>query len=234
MSNKQIVKILIIDDHTLFRSGLRSLLQREAESIYEVVAEAADGLEGIKQMTKYNPDIILLDLSMPVMNGKETLQQIMNINPEQVVLMLTVSEDAADLTECMQLGARGFLLKNIEADFLLTSIDKALNGDTVFSPEMTQKLLNQLISKSAKNKQDEVNSAEFDATKAKVAELTSREREILAYVAAGESNKQIARCLDVAENTVKVHVQNILKKLEVNSRVQAAVIAVQFNIQADH
>lgn len=234
MSDTQKIKILIIDDHTLFRSGLKSLIQREAESKYEVVAEAADGLEGIKQMSNHNPDIILLDLSMPVMNGKETLQQIMNINPEQMVLMLTVSEDAADLTECMQLGASGFLLKNIEADFLLTSIDRALKGDTVFSPEMTQKLLNQLISKTATSKQDEIEAEEFDSTKAKVAELTTREREILAYVAAGESNKQIASCLDVAENTVKVHVQNILKKLEVNSRVQAAVIAVQLNIQVDN
>ena len=234
MSDIQKIKILIIDDHTLFRSGLKSLIQREAESKYEVVAEAADGLEGIKQMSKHNPDIILLDLSMPVMIGKVTLQQIMYINPEQIVLMLTVSEDAADLTECMQLGASGFLLKNIEADFLLTSIDRALKGDTVFSPEMTQKLLNQLISKTTTNKRDEIEAEELDSTKAKVAELTTREREILAYVAAGESNKQIARCLDVAENTVKVHVQNILKKLEVNSRVQAAVIAVQFNIQADN
>ena len=117
MSDIQKIKILIIDDHTLFRSGLKSLIQREAESKYEVVAEAADGLEGIKQMSKHNPDIILLDLSMPVMNGKETLQQIMNINPEQMVLMLTVSEDAADLTECMQLGASGFYLKILKLIF---------------------------------------------------------------------------------------------------------------------
>ncbi|QPT41125.1 Response regulator protein vraR [Oligella ureolytica] len=228
------VKILLIDDHTLFRSGLKSLIQREAESRYEVVAEAADGLEGVKMMAKYSPDIILLDLSMPVMNGKETLQQIMNINPEQVVLMLTVSEDATDLTECMQLGAKGFLLKNIEADFLLESIDKALNGDTVFSPEMTQKLLNQIISTNAALKSPQEDSQELNANQVKIDQLTNREREILAYIAAGESNKQIARSLDVAENTVKVHVQNVLKKLEVNSRVQAAVIAVQFNIQADH
>ena len=228
------VKILLIDDHTLFRSGLKSLIQREAESRYEVVAEAADGLEGVKMMAKYSPDIILLDLSMPVMNGKETLQQIININPEQVVLMLTVSEDATDLTECMQLGAKGFLLKNIEADFLLESIDKALNGDTVFSPEMTQKLLNQIISTNAALKSPQEDSQELNANQVKIDELTNREREILAYIAAGESNKQIARSLDVAENTVKVHVQNVLKKLEVNSRVQAAVIAVQFNIQADH
>lgn len=228
------VKILLIDDHTLFRSGLKSLIQREAESRYEVVAEAADGLEGVKMMAKYSPDIILLDLSMPVMNGKETLQQIMNINPEQVVLMLTVSEDATDLTEFMQLGAKGFLLKNIEADFLLESIDKALNGETVFSPEMTQKLLNQIISTNATLKSPQEDSQELNANQAKIDELTNREREILAYIAAGESNKQIARSLDVAENTVKVHVQNVLKKLEVNSRVQAAVIAVQFNIQADH
>ena len=226
------IKILIVDDHTLFRSGLKSLIHRESGSRYEVIAEAADGLEGIKQMAKYSPDIILLDLQMPVMNGKEALQQIMNINPEQVVLMLTVSEDAADLTECMQLGAMGFLLKNIETDFLMDAIDRALNGDTVFSPEMTQKLLNKLIAKES-IKEDGEKLEELNDNHARIAELTNREREILAYIAAGESNKQIARRLDVAENTVKAHVQNILKKLEVNSRVQAAVIACQFNIQAD-
>ncbi|SUA53948.1 Nitrate/nitrite response regulator protein narL [Oligella ureolytica] len=134
----------------------------------------------------------------------------------------------------MQLGAKGFLLKNIEADFLLESIDKALNGDTVFSPEMTQKLLNQIISTNAALKSPQEDSQELNANQVKIDQLTNREREILAYIAAGESNKQIARSLDVAENTVKVHVQNVLKKLEVNSRVQAAVIAVQFNIQADH
>ncbi len=231
MSNNQKIKILIIDDHTLFRSGLKSLIQRESE--YEIVAEAADGLEGIKQMAKHNPDIVLLDLNMPIMNGKETLAQVMNINPEQVVLMLTVSEDASDLTECMQLGARGFLLKNVDSDFLLESINKALSGDTVFSPEMTQKLVNQLISKTAKPSESVDEAETDDEDEAKVAELTSRERQILGYIATGESNKQIARILDVAENTVKVHVQNILKKLGVNSRVQAAVIAVRLNIQAD-
>lgn len=224
------VKILIVDDHTLFRSGLKSLLHREAESKYDVVAEAADGLEGIKQMAKHNPDIILLDLSMPTMNGKEALQQIMNINPQQIVLMLTVSEDAADLMECMQLGARGFLVKNIEADFLLDSIDKALNGESVFSPEITRKVLDQLISKNVSTKQEQTVSKGLESIEAKVAELTIREREILIYIADGDSNKQIARNLDVAENTVKVHVQNILKKLEVNSRVQAAVIVVQLNL----
>ncbi len=210
------IKIILIDDHTLFRSGIKALLSRQSD--FEVIGEAADGFTGIKLVEQMRPDIVLLDLDMPVMNGRETLAQILSSNPQQTVVMLTVSEDNDDLTECMRIGARGFLLKNINADFLLDSIRKAVDGDNVFSPEMTTRLVQSLIS-PASPRTDHLLST-----------LTPREMEILGYLAAGHSNKVIARHLDLAESTIKVHVQNILRKLNLSSRVQAAVYAVQHKV----
>ena len=210
------IKIILIDDHTLFRSGIKALLSRQQD--FDVVGEAADGLAGVKLVEQLRPDIVLLDLDMPVMNGREALAQILSANPGQTVVMLTVSEDSDDLTECMRIGARGFLLKNINADFLLDSIRKAVDGDNVFSPEMTARLVQSLISPAAPPKNNEL------------ANLTPRELEILGYLASGHSNKVIARHLDLAESTIKVHVQNILRKLELSSRVQAAVYAVQHKV----
>ena len=195
------IKIILIDDHTLFRSG-----------------EASDGLSGIKMISQLQPDVVLLDLDMPGMNGREALSQIISINPQQAVIMLTVSEDSDDLTECMRIGARGYLLKNINADFLLESIRKAADGDNVFSPEMTAKLVRSLISPQPAQGTQTLSS------------LTPREMEILGYLAAGHSNKIIARHLNLAESTVKVHVQNLLRKLNLSSRVQAAVYAIHHNV----
>ena len=210
------IKIILIDDHTLFRSGIKALLSRQSD--FDVIGEAADGFTGIKLVEQMRPDIVLLDLDMPVMNGRETLAQILSSNPQQTVVMLPVSEDNDDLTECMRIGARGFLLKNINADFLLDSIRKAVDGDNVFSPEMTTRLVQSLIS-PASPRADHLLST-----------LTPREMEILGYLAAGHSNKVIARHLELAESTIKVHVQNILRKLNLSSRVQAAVYAVQHKV----
>ncbi|HFC6296650.1 TPA: response regulator [Neisseria meningitidis] len=210
------IKIILIDDHTLFRSGIKALLSRQHD--FEVIGEAADGLSGIKMINRLQPDVVLLDLDMPGMNGREALSQIISINPQQAVIMLTVSEDSDDLTECIRIGARGYLLKNINADFLLESIRKAAEGDNVFSPEMTAKLVKSLISPQP-----------AQGTRA-LSSLTPRELEILGYLAAGHSNKIIARHLDLAESTVKVHVQNLLRKLNLSSRVQAAVYAIWHNV----
>ena len=206
MSSNETIRIALIDDHTLFRSGIKALLARQDD--YEVVGEAADGLSGVKLVEQTAPDVVLLDLDMPVMNGREALAQILSSRPEQVVVMLTVSEDSEDLTECMRLGARGFLLKNIQA----------AEGDNVFSPEMTARLVQSLIQPNTPQA-----ASALDA-------LTPRELEILGYLAAGHSNKIIARKLNLAESTIKVHVQSILRKLELSSRVQAAVYAVQHNV----
>ena len=207
------IRILLVDDHTLFRSGMKALLLRQGD--FEVVGEAGDGLEGIKQAQLLQPDAVLLDLDMPVMHGRDALAQMLDSQPDLAVLMLTVSEDAEDLAECMKIGARGYLLKNINADFLLDSIRRAVQGDSVLSPEMTAKLVQRLRAPQAASQ-----TPEYEA-------LTPRERQTLAWLAQGASNKQIARAMDVAESTIKVHVQNILRKLNLHSRVQAAVYAVE-------
>ena len=217
MNTEPHIRIVLIDDHTLFRSGIKALLARQED--FEVIGEASDGLSGVKLVEQQQPDVVLLDLDMPVMNGREALAQILSSRPDQTVVMLTVSEDSEDLTECMRLGARGFLLKNINAEFLVDAIKKAANGDNVFSPEMTARLVQSLIRPNTPQPAGALDT------------LTPREMEILGHLAAGHSNKVIARKLDLAESTIKVHVQSILRKLELSSRVQAAVYAVQHKVQ---
>lgn len=216
MNTHNHINIVLIDDHTLFRSGIKALLARQEG--FSIIGEASDGLSGVKLVEQTRPDVVLLDLDMPVMNGREALAQILSSRPGQTVVMLTVSEEGEDLTECMRLGARGFLLKNINAEFLIESIKKAAEGDNVFSPEMTARLVQSLINPGT------------PAVAGALDSLTQRELEILGHLAAGRSNKVIARKLDLAESTIKVHVQNILRKLELTSRVQAAVYAVQHNV----
>ncbi|MCX7217903.1 MAG: response regulator transcription factor [Burkholderiales bacterium] len=207
------IKILLVDDHTLFRSGIKLLLQRNPE--FEIVGEASDGLEGVKRAKQLRPDVVLMDLNMAGLSGLEAMQLIVEDMPEVAVLMLTVSEEADDLSTALKNGARGYLLKNIEADYLTQSIKRAAAGEAVIADAMTAKLVMQF--RSGMN-------APVVAEKEK---LTPRERETMVCVARGESNKEIARNLSVAESTVKIHVQNILKKLNLSSRVQIAVYAVE-------
>ena len=210
------ISVLLVDDHTLFRSGVRSLLQRNPR--FTVVGEASDGVDGVKRAMQLKPDVILLDLHMPGMTGVETLQLILQGWPEAAVIMLTVSEEGEDLAAALQAGARGYLIKNIDADYLVRAIERAAAGESVLAESMAAKLVAQL------QKQREPKAP---APPSELDKLTPREREILACLARGESNKLIARVLDLAESTVKIHVQNILKKLGLSSRVQAAVFAVE-------
>lgn len=211
------IRVLLVDDHTLFRSGIKALLSREPG--FEVVGEAGDGFEGVKRVVALQPDVVLLDLHMPGLSGKEALQLILEDLPQARVVMLTVSENADDLMEALRAGALGYLLKNIDADFLLDSVRRAADGEAVMSAQMTAKLMASVRSHPAQSAAPQAGSG-FD-------KLTAREREILAWVAKGASNKEIARGLDLAESTVKIHVQSILKKLGVASRVQAAIHAVE-------
>jgi two-component system nitrate/nitrite response regulator NarL len=209
----QVISVLLVDDHTLFRSGIRSLLQRHSE--FSVVGEAADGFEGVKRAQQLKPQVILLDLNMPGMSGVETLQLMRQDSPESAIVMLTVSEDAEDLSTALKAGASGYLLKNIDTEYLTRAIRRAAAGETVVAEAMTAKLVAQLQSGTA------------PPTASELDKLTPREREILDCLARGESNKGIARILDLAESTVKIHVQSVLKKLKLSSRVQAAVYAVE-------
>ncbi|MHB0983167.1 MAG: response regulator [Thiobacillus sp.] len=211
------IRILIVDDHTLFRSGIKALLQRQED--FEVVGEAGDGLEGLKRAKTLQPDVVLLDLHMPGISGREAVKLLAEEVPACNVLLLTVSEDAEDLIETIRAGARGYLLKNIETDFLLNAIRSAARGESVVSPQMTGKLMMGVrMGKEGVAQEDDKEK------------LSPREKDIIALLAKGVSNKEMAHTLNVAESTVKIHVQNILKKLHLTSRVQAAVYAVEHGL----
>lgn len=207
------IRVLVVDDHTLFRSGVIAVLSRQPD--VDVVGEAADGLEGVKRAKHLAPDIVIMDLHMPGIAGKEALKLLAEEVPEARVLMLTVSEDGQDLLDCLRAGAAGYLLKNTDIDALVDAVRHAHEGDSVVSPEMTSKLVQGIRSPAG----NPVASA--------MASLSGREREVLRHVARGASNKEIARRLDLAESTVKIHMQHILKKLHLQSRVQAAVFSVE-------
>lgn len=214
MSEK--IRVLIVDDHVLFSRGVRALLQRHEE--FEVLDEAGDGLEGVKRAQSLKPDVVLLDLHMPTVSGREAIRFILEAVPQTRVLMLTVSEDAEDLIECLRAGASGYLLKNIDADALVDALHRVARGESVISPQMTGKLI------------DGVRAQPRAAAAPDRDRLSPREREILACLARGDSNKEIARVLELAESTVKIHIQNIFKKLNLTSRVQAALYAVEHGV----
>ena len=209
------IRIVVIDDHTLFRRGITALLSRVPG--FAVVGEAADGFDGIRAVAQHRPDVVLLDLHMPGISGIDAMKAILNEAPGTHIVMLTVSEEADDLMLALRAGALGYLLKNIESDFLVDSVRRAADGESVMSPEMTARLMREVRT---------------GGTAAAPPALSPREREILAHLARGASNKEIARDLDVAESTVKIHVQHILRKLDLTSRVQAAVWAVEHGIAA--
>jgi two-component system nitrate/nitrite response regulator NarL len=210
------IRIVVVDDHTLFRRGITALLAREPG--FAVVGEAADGFDGIRAVVAQKPDVVLLDLNMPGISGIEALQAIQQDAPGTHIVMLTVSEDAEDLLKALRAGALGYLLKNIDSEFLVASLRRAAEGESVISPEMTGKLMREV----------RAGSSPAPANNA----LSPREREILRHLAKGASNKEIARALDVAESTVKIHVQHILRKLNLSSRVQAAVWAIEHGVAA--
>lgn len=213
------IRILIVDDHTLFRSGIKLALQRHEG--FEVVGEAGDGLEGIKRAKQLKPDVVLLDLHMPGTSGLEALRVLVDDVPETQVVMLTVSEDAEDLLDTLRAGARGYLLKNIDTEFFLESLQRAARGESVMSPQIAHKLADSLRAPP----KDNVVVAEVNPGK-----LSPREREIIVMLAHGASNKEIARVLNLSESTIKIHVQGILRKLNIAKRVQAAVYAVEHGL----
>ena len=210
-------RILLVDDHTLFRSGLKALLSRQAD--FEIVGEASDGLEGVKLAEQLKPDLVLLDLDMPVMNGTEALAQMLAANRELPVVMLTVSEDAEDLKEAFVLGARGYLVKNIDAEYLVNGVRQVVAGESVMSPEMTSKFVNGIRAKHL--------SLMPEVRPETVKSLTERERQILGCLAQGASNREMANLLNMSESTVKAHLQRIMRRFDFSSRVQAAVFAAE-------
>ena len=209
------VRVLVVDDHSLFRRGLVALLAGDAR--IAAVAEAADAGQAQRAAAATQPDVILLDNHLPGVAGVDALPGLREAAPAARVLMLTVSEDERDLSAALRGGAAGYLLKTVDSERLVAALLATRAGDAVISPEMTAKLVTAFRSLPA--------DADADAEPDPLKTLSPREREILAHIARGASNKEIARALEIAETTVKIHVQHILRKLGMSSRVQAAVYA---------
>ena len=204
-------RILIIDDHPLFRKGVSQLIAMAPQ--LELVGEASNGEQGVAKARELEPDLILLDLHMKGMNGIDTLKAIRKAGLDCRVVILTVSDNADDLVAAIRSGADGYLLKDMEPEDLLAAIEQTLNGSTVIGER-----LNGMLARAIRE--------EASASQRDTAALTRREQEILRGLQQGQSNKLIARNLDITEATVKVHVKNLLKKLGFRSRLEAAVWAV--------
>jgi two-component system nitrate/nitrite response regulator NarL len=214
------IRILVVDDHTLFRRGLMALLAREPA--FEVVGDAADAGEAQRRAQELQPDLILLDNHLPGVRGVDALPALREAAPAARVLMLTVSEDEQDLAAALKGGAAGYLLKTIDGDALAAAIRRAMRGEHVVATEMTGKLVAAL-------KGDTPPTPPTPAATL-LAQLSPRERDILRGIARGASNKEIGAELGIAETTVKIHVQHVLRKLDVSTRVQAAVLAANAGV----
>jgi two-component system nitrate/nitrite response regulator NarL len=221
MTAADAIRVLVVDDHTLFRRGLIALLAGDPR--FEIVAEAGDASEAHRRAAATQPDVILLDNHMPGVNGVDALAGFKEAVPMAHVLMLTVSEDERDLAAALRSGARGYLLKTMDSEMLVSAILRTMAGDSVISPEMTSKLISAFQSHVGEAPSPVAAGAGTGAAADPIHSLSPREREILARIARGASNKEMARDLGIAEATVKIHVQHILRKLNLSSRVQAAV-----------
>jgi two-component system NarL family response regulator len=215
-SDTDVIRVLIADDQALFRRGLYVVLGTEEH--IEVVAEAENGEEAIAKVEELAPDVVLMDVRMPRVNGIEAARQIRDLSPSTKILMLTVSDDEDDLYEAIKAGANGYLLKEISVEEVAEAIRAVVQGQSLISPSMASKLLNEFnsLAKKAEERQ------QYPAPT-----LTSRELEVLKLVAKGMSNREIADGLFISENTVKNHVRNILEKLHLHSRMEAVIYAVR-------
>ncbi|HUP64358.1 MAG TPA: response regulator transcription factor, partial [Thermoanaerobaculia bacterium] len=206
------MRILIADDHALFRDGLRSLLQSQG---HQIVGEAKNGREAIELFRSLSPDCLLMDVSMPELDGIAATKAILGEKPEAKVIILTSSEHNETLFEAIKAGAQGYLLKNLEADEFFALLDRAAAGEPALTPELARKVLQEFARPQSDAKEDP------DA-------LTPREREVLELMVEGvTSNRKLAKKLGLSENTVKFHVRNILDKLRLHSRAQVVGYALR-------
>ena len=206
-------RVVLVDDHDLFRSGLRTLLEDQG---VQVVAEAATGREALRQVRELAPEVVLMDLSMPDMGGVEATREIARIAPLTRVVVLTISDRDGDILDAILAGACGYLLKDSSIEDLMRGISAAAVGESLISPQIASKVLREL-------------RAARPATRAsdRLPELTDRELEVLRLIANGKDNTQIAAELHISAKTVKNHISNILMKLQIENRIQAAVYAVR-------
>jgi two-component system NarL family response regulator len=206
------IRVLLVDDHQLFRRGVASLLSGRED--IEVVGEASNGADAMERARELMPDVILMDIKMPGLDGLAATKQLKAEMPYVRIMILTVSETDEDLFEAIKSGASGYLLKNVDPDYLIASVQQVQRGEVPIAPTMAAKILREL-------------TAPAEST---VQALTGRERQVLELLAGGLANKEIAYQLRISENTVKNHLRNILEKLHLQNRVQAALYAVRMGL----
>ncbi len=212
----EILRVMIVDDHALFRRGIQMVLEQEPD--LEVIGEAADGAEAIEKAQELMPDVVLMDVRMPRRTGIEATQEIKELLPHAKILMLTISDEEADLYDAIKAGASGYLLKEISIEEVADAIRSVWAGQSRISPSMASKLLTEFAAMS--KRADE-------RRQVPAPRLTEREMEVLRLVAEGMNNREIGQALFISENTVKNHIRNILEKLHLHSRMEAVVYAVR-------
>ncbi len=215
-TSDEAIRVLIVDDHALFRRGLQMVL--EGETDIDVVGEASDGHEAIERAESTTPDVVLMDVRMPKRTGIEATRAIKDTLPSTKILMLTISDEEADLYDAIKAGASGYLLKEISIEEVADAVRQVHAGQSLISPSMASKLLNEFA--SIVKRRDE-------RTQVPGPRLTERELEVLKLVAKGLNNRDIGQELFISENTVKNHVRNILEKLHLHSRMEAVIYAVK-------
>ena len=211
------VRVVVVDDHDLFRTGLRNLLEEQGVN---VVGEAPNGQTALRLVSELAPEVVIMDLNMPGLTGVETTRQLAGIAPLTRVVVLTISADDEDVMDAVMAGACGYLLKDSSIQDLIVGIRAAADGESLISPQIAAKVLQRLRSQSTSE----------DAAATIRAELSDREIEVLKLIANGKDNAQIARELFISPKTVKNHISNILMKLQIDNRIQAAVYAVRSGI----
>jgi two-component system nitrate/nitrite response regulator NarL len=212
------IRVVLVDDHTLFRRGLAELL--EHSGAISVVGITGNADEARRLLREQKPDVVMMDLNMPARDGISLLRDFRTEGIDAPTLFLTVSNAESDLAAALRAGARGYLLKDMEPDDVVDAVRRAARGETVVAPAMTAQLVNLV-------------DAKRNTPESLLNQLTGREREILAHLAQGESNKAIARALNISQETVKLHVRHVLAKLNLSSRVEAAVFAVERKLAQD-
>jgi DNA-binding NarL/FixJ family response regulator len=210
------IRVLVVDDHALFRRGLQMVLEQEED--IEVVGEAGDGAEAVERATDTVPDIVLMDVRMPKRGGIDACTAIKDAVPSAKIIMLTISDEEADLYDAIKAGASGYLLKEISIEEVAAAIRAVNEGQSLISPSMASKLLTEFASMIKRTD---------DRQQVPTPRLTDREMEVLKLVAKGLNNRDIAKQLFISENTVKNHIRNILEKLQLHSRMEAVVYAVR-------
>lgn len=216
--------IVIIDDHQLFREGVKRIL--DFESSFEVVAEGDDGDEAVELVQANNPDVVIMDINMPNINGVEATRQLIEANPKTKVIILSIHDDESYVTHALKSGANGYLLKEMDADSLVEAVKVVADGGSYLHPKVTHNLVKEFRRLSADGQANAGGYQQLEIRRP-LHILTRRECEVLQLLADGKSNRGIGDALYISEKTVKNHVSNILQKMNVNDRTQAVVVAIK-------